>query len=312
MTYLVLRGFVAEQYGAKGPPPPDRDWPYRKLRRMEDPDLAQLPARARLLEPLLMRYCDAIGRIPVKENAVRDVARACGLVFESDAERRWFARGLADLVASGRILVEEIGQQPATNRPPTDQVQDSNRTATGQVLDSNTTQPAESIGPENHQVGRKEGRKRVPRAKPPVDPEASAIGLYLLEAIRSHTPTTRATEQDADGWALEIERAMRIDHRSPEDLRGMIDWAHRSAEGDFWRANIRSGEKLREKFEVMQAQRKRGNGAPKNGHVTLPPPPIGKNIPPPPADPIDVEQAKKAIEEMKRKVAYRPNGKGEP
>lgn len=48
-----------------------------------------------------------------------------------------------------------------------------------------------------------------------------------------------------------LERAIRIDGRSPEDLEGAIRWATAS---EFWSVNIRSTEKLRHHFDRLRGE----------------------------------------------------------
>ena len=54
-------------------------------------------------------------------------------------------------------------------------------------------------------------------------------------------------------WHQDIEKAIRIDKRTDQELIACIDWIY-SGDGDFWRPNILSGKKLREKFDTMEAQ----------------------------------------------------------
>lgn len=143
--------------------------------------------------------------------------------------------------------------------------------------------------------------------------EAVGLAGHLSSAILSHKPDLKDLQGERRGraearWAEDIDLAIRIDKRSPEKLRAVIDWCHRSPEGSFWRANLLSGKKLRAQYDVITAQMERGRANGTGVHHVVTRPETGRNIPPPPADPVDVEAAKKAIEEMKRRVAYRPNG----
>jgi hypothetical protein len=58
-----------------------------------------------------------------------------------------------------------------------------------------------------------------------------------------------------ESWVKEIDRAIRLDGRTKQDLINIIDWVY-SPEGSFWQANIMSGAKLREKFDTMLMQSK--------------------------------------------------------
>lgn len=93
----------------------------------------------------------------------------------------------------------------------------------------------------------------------PVDrPEVEALCQHLadrIEANGSKRPTV--TKRWRDAARLMIDR----DGRTVEQIRGAIDWA---TNDEFWRANILSMPKLRERYDQLrlQAQRRR----PANGH----------------------------------------------
>ncbi|HRC81360.1 MAG TPA: hypothetical protein PLF27_08230, partial [Sedimentibacter sp.] len=54
--------------------------------------------------------------------------------------------------------------------------------------------------------------------------------------------------------AYDIDLMMRIDCRSPDEIRQLIDWSHRNP---FWKANILSPGKLREKWDTLVAHKQR-------------------------------------------------------
>jgi len=59
---------------------------------------------------------------------------------------------------------------------------------------------------------------------------------------------------DYKKWVIDIERAIRIDKRTKEQLIECICWIYSTDAGDFWIPNIMSGKKLREKFDTMNMQ----------------------------------------------------------
>ena len=63
-----------------------------------------------------------------------------------------------------------------------------------------------------------------------------------------------ATPEGLRRWAYDIDLMMRIDCRSPDEIRELIDWSHRD---QFWKANILSPGKLREKWDTLTAHKKR-------------------------------------------------------
>jgi len=89
----------------------------------------------------------------------------------------------------------------------------------------------------------------------PPSPPACELANYLLEAIHTHHPEVK---DGAAAWARDIELALK-DGRTPEQLRAVIDFAHRSPLGEFWRANVLSGATLRKHYDKLAIQA-RGNG----------------------------------------------------
>lgn len=77
------------------------------------------------------------------------------------------------------------------------------------------------------------------------------LAEYLSHAISSHYPDHRPTSSQLRGWAKDIDKAIRLDGRQPESLKKVIDWAHRSPEGAFWRKNILSGATLRKQYDRL-------------------------------------------------------------
>ena len=76
-------------------------------------------------------------------------------------------------------------------------------------------------------------------------------------------------KENAESWSA-IDRLMRIDNKTPEEIAAMIAWSQAS---DFWSANIRSAVKLRKHFETMTAQKKRDESKAAKEQPAPPPPP---------------------------------------
>ena len=79
------------------------------------------------------------------------------------------------------------------------------------------------------------------------------IANYLKNNILRVNPTFK--DLNAILWAKDIELAIRIDKRTPEQLKECIDWIY-SGKGNssFWIPNILSGKKLRQKFDTINMQ----------------------------------------------------------
>lgn len=64
-------------------------------------------------------------------------------------------------------------------------------------------------------------------------------------------------------WCDHIEKMIRLDHRSEQDIQEALNFA---ITDQFWKTNIRSTKTLRDKFEtlIMQSRKKKGTGAAKS------------------------------------------------
>lgn len=85
---------------------------------------------------------------------------------------------------------------------------------------------------------------------------AKILAEYLKERILEEHPTARVPK-DTTSWAKDIEKMIRIDGRDKIDIQLAIEWVYLNKDGDFWKSNIRSGKKLREKYDTLYAQSKR-------------------------------------------------------
>jgi len=108
------------------------------------------------------------------------------------------------------------------------------------------------------------------------DHPAYQIAVALLEAIRSHTPDLR--EPNLQRWARDADRMLRLDSRCVDDVLEIVGWVHRG-EGpgpEFWRGNILSTRKLRERFDQLVIKRRQEAKKGRRRSRTNPIPPKGK------------------------------------
>ncbi|MFC4077192.1 hypothetical protein [Salinithrix halophila] len=98
-------------------------------------------------------------------------------------------------------------------------------------------------------------KKKDNRRKYDDDSPYIKMTRYLLEQIRAWKPdfAFRGSEQT---WADDFRKLHEIDNRSKEQIKAVIDYA---TTNDFWQANILSAKKLREKFDTLEGQMRRGN-----------------------------------------------------
>ncbi len=74
----------------------------------------------------------------------------------------------------------------------------------------------------------------------------SCLQLYPNSKVPS-------TYSEKEKWAIEVERMKRIDGRTEEDIKQALQFA---VNDNFWKPNIRSTKKFREKFETLIIQSK--------------------------------------------------------
>lgn len=80
--------------------------------------------------------------------------------------------------------------------------------------------------------------------------DAYRVAEYLLSQIRSHRGDYKRPNLEA--WATDIDLAIRVDKRQPRELCEVAKWAHTNTDDPFWRPNLLSGKKLREKFDTIR------------------------------------------------------------
>jgi hypothetical protein len=81
--------------------------------------------------------------------------------------------------------------------------------------------------------------------------EAERLAQHLIREHRKEVPhyLSGKDEQTVSRWKLDIEKLLRIDGKSAEDIEAVISWVKRP--DNFWFANIISGSKLMEKYEQL-------------------------------------------------------------
>ena len=101
------------------------------------------------------------------------------------------------------------------------------------------------------------------RVRPPVPPEAEAAARRLLDQISANTPTSTlaklpesAKRDRAQKWADAFRLLHERDGHSWEEINAMVDWCQADS---FWKSNILSGDKLREKWDQLAAKKANGS-----------------------------------------------------
>lgn len=90
------------------------------------------------------------------------------------------------------------------------------------------------------------------KSTPSTMSEPSArLASFLLEKIKEHSPNFK--QPNLESWAQEIDRMIRLDKRSEDEIKKVIAW---STTDTFWYKNILSATKLRQKFDTLYLQMK--------------------------------------------------------
>lgn len=114
-------------------------------------------------------------------------------------------------------------------------------------IDSKNIAEDSTVIANNGKLMAKNGKGKERKGKENIySPTSREVELadYLFASIQRLNP--KAKKPNIQNWAKEFDKILRIDARSPEDLKVMIDWI---ANDDFWSGNILSPSKLRSQFD---------------------------------------------------------------
>jgi hypothetical protein len=80
--------------------------------------------------------------------------------------------------------------------------------------------------------------------------QALVVAKHLANRLSQSIDTYKMpTESTLRKWAKDIDRAIRLDGRTEEQLVAVVDYIH--DKDTFWVANIKSGKKLRDQFDTL-------------------------------------------------------------
>lgn len=82
------------------------------------------------------------------------------------------------------------------------------------------------------------------------DSDEYRLADYLYKNILKNNPKHK--EPNLQSWAKDVDKMIRIDKRSVDDIKNLIDWVQKDF---FWKANVLSPAKLREKFDQLTAKK---------------------------------------------------------
>ena len=84
--------------------------------------------------------------------------------------------------------------------------------------------------------------------------DAYALARYLEKCIAENEPKFPQSEKQRQRWAKDFDLMLRIDKIDADDIAAVIEW---SQNDNFWRSNILSGKKVREKYQQLVMKMKR-------------------------------------------------------
>ncbi len=87
------------------------------------------------------------------------------------------------------------------------------------------------------------------------------MAQLLFSFIQKRNPGHK--KPDMEKWATHIDRMIRLDNRSIEDIEKIIKW---SQEDEFWQNNILSTVKLRDKYDQLKLKMESENGHARRGN----------------------------------------------
>lgn len=143
----------------------------------------------------------------------------------------------------------EIVPQVNTDKANTDKV----RTERKNVATAKAAATPPSLEEERELEGEPKKPERLGYLRTPEEeePDSFALAKRLRQLILTNKPNRKIPKDWATNWPQEIRRLHRIDGRSYEDIRKVLDW---SQQDPFWKRNILSGRKLRQKFDTLEDQ----------------------------------------------------------
>ncbi len=105
-------------------------------------------------------------------------------------------------------------------------------------------------------------KPRTPKAAPAfaADSREYKIAVYLRATIHGFAPEAKLPSETTGGlasWCEQMRLMLEVDRRQPVDIRRVLDWLPNEP---FWHPHILSAKKLREKFDTLLIQSKRGKG----------------------------------------------------
>lgn len=139
---------------------------------------------------------------------------------------------------------QPLSENRTTDKRTTDKRTTENRTQYNTIITTNNTtkdNTKESLSPRAENGT----RKRVQNQ------EAEELAEFLKEQILRNYPNRKIDKNYKQNWAIDIDRAIRLDGRTPEQLKNAIIF---SSNDTFWKQQILSGANLRKHYDRLEAR----------------------------------------------------------
>jgi hypothetical protein len=104
-----------------------------------------------------------------------------------------------------------------------------------------------------NEMQRKEKKIKEKKIKKVYSEKAVNLTAYLIDLMKQNNPKAKIPS-NLDKWYDEMDKLERIDGYTEDQIRDVITWSQNDS---FWRANILSATKLREKFATLFMQMQR-------------------------------------------------------
>lgn len=189
---------------------------------------------------------DAFARFwGVSEGSARDILDSITIANVGNVLWQTDSKTVATL--SNRRMLREIAKRQEIKEK---------RTKAGKKGAANRWQKWHSSESSSSSLNLKESSKKKILVPPPE--EAIECSQLLSDLIFENFPNrTAPTEPQLMSWARDAERLNRIDNHPWAEIAELIRWAQAD---DFWKANILSMSKLREKWNQLVAKKESANG----------------------------------------------------
>lgn len=142
-------------------------------------------------------------------------------------------------ILNWRAKEKPAGEEPAGENPTQASQPQYNTIITKDNITKDNTKESLSPRAENGT------RKRVKNQ------EAEELAEFLKEQILRNYPNRRIDKNYKQNWATDIDRAIRLDGRTPEQLKNAIIFASNDT---FWKQQILSGANLRKHYDRLEAR----------------------------------------------------------